>query len=250
MNRERGAALADDHVTIAIRDTMAQQRVDLVIFDCDGVLIDSEILSAQTLIGLLADLGITIDLDHVQKHFLGRSFPTVAALIREQFSTVLPQGFEQTYRSELLVRFEEGLLPTPGIEQVLTELAVPACVATSSSPERANKSMQISGLARYFDQKIYTASLVARGKPAPDLFLHVAKCEGVLPQNCLVIEDSQPGLEAARAAGMIVWHYRGASHLKSTQPVAFRARDAHVQFDSWNGFFDLMPALKRAQILR
>lgn len=125
---------------------MAQQRVDLVIFDCDGVLIDSEILSAQTLIGLLADQGITIDLDHVQKYFLGRSFPTVAALIREQFSTVLPQSFEQTYRSELLARFEEGLLPTPGIERVLSELAVSACVATSSSPERANKSLQISAL--------------------------------------------------------------------------------------------------------
>ncbi len=226
---------------------MQASNVDLVIFDCDGVLIDSEILSAQTLIDLLQELGIHIDLAHVQRCFLGRSFPTVAGLIREQFSVDLPQGFERDYRRILLKKFETELQPTPGIEAVLNNLGVRACVATSSSPERALRSLELAGLAGYFEGRVYTASMVARGKPAPDLFLHVASCEKVAPGRCLIIEDSLPGLSAAQAADMAVWRYVGASHLKNNAQALIAESGQTVLFECWSAFFPMMPSLRRVQ---
>ncbi|MEL6299486.1 MAG: HAD family hydrolase [Pseudomonadota bacterium] len=187
--------------------------IDLVIFDCDGVLIDSEIISAQVLIALLADHGIAIDMDFVRDRFLGRSFPSVAATLRETFAQPLPEDFERTYRTELLEAFARDLKPTDGLQAVLEQLDVRVCVATSSSPERAHRSLEIAGLLPRFAGHIYTASEVANGKPAPDLFLHAAAREGVPAERCLVIEDSLPGVAAAEAACMAVVRYAGGSHL-------------------------------------
>ncbi|TNC73304.1 HAD family hydrolase [Rubellimicrobium roseum] len=185
---------------------------DLVIFDCDGVLIDSEVISAQVLVEVAAEAGLHFDQAYVRDHFQGRSFPAVAQSIRESFGVTLPPDFEATYRERLLARFETDLRPTEGIDRVLDRLLVPACVATSSSPPRAARSLAITGLDRRLP-RVFTASQVARGKPAPDLFLLAAREMGVPPSRCLVIEDSRPGLEAAQAAGMEVALYAGGSHL-------------------------------------
>ena len=117
----------------------------LVIFDCDGVLIDSEIISARMLVEALAQLGVTIDLDYVAQHFLGRSYPTVMASIRRDFGLDLPPQFEDDYRSRLLAAFEAGLKIMPGVAEVVARLAVPLCVATSSSPARAQMSLTLVG---------------------------------------------------------------------------------------------------------
>lgn len=185
---------------------------DLVIFDCDGVLVDSELLSARVLIDTLAETGIAIDRTHFERHFLGRSFPTVAASIRRDFQS-LPADFEETYRARLAQVFEAELRPTAGLMEMLGRLDVPACVATSSSPPRVARSLRVTGLARFFEGRVFTASEVARGKPAPDLFLHAARRCGVPPGDCLVVEDSAPGLEAAEAAGMASLHFSGGAHL-------------------------------------
>lgn len=188
---------------------------DLIIFDCDGVLIDSELLSAEVLIELLAADGIAIDFDHVRRNFLGRSFPTVARHIREELRHELSPDFEALYRERLLARFETALRPMPGIAPALSLLAargVPACVATSSSPQRAARSLAIAGLAPALPH-VFTASQVARGKPAPDLFLLAARSMGAEPRRCLVFEDSLPGLEAADAAGMAAVRFTGGAHL-------------------------------------
>ena len=219
---------------------MPGSRSDLIIFDCDGVLIDSEIISAETLIALVEPLGVAIDLVYVRQHFLGRSFPTVAETIRREFDVVLPPGFEASYRCNLLRKFEIGLRPTPGIETVLESLAVPFCVATSSSPERVRRSLDVVGLAKYFLDNIYTASQVENGKPAPDLFLYVADRQGVDPARCLVIEDSLPGLEAARAAGMEVWHFTGGSHFSAMGGAPAKGVGADRNFDSWADFSHMM----------
>ena len=216
----------------------------LVIFDCDGVLIDSEIISATTLLGLLAPIGVEIDIAYVQEHFLGRSFPTVAAAIRKDFDVALPNDFERAYRRQLLCAFEDNLRVTEGLHAVLEGLTVSACVATSSSPERVARSLEIVGLHDHFADHVYTASEVAHGKPAPDLFLHVSAREAVLPRDCLVIEDSVPGLLAAQAANMSVLHYMGGSHLKHLQqePVA---KDMSIPtLDSWAELFDMVPSLR------
>ena len=220
----------------------------LVIFDCDGVLVDSEILSAKTLLELLEPQGVSIDFSHIQEHFLGRSFPTVSTSIREQFSVDLPDDFEQEYRRVLLERFETQLRPTKDIFDVLTCLGVASVVATSSSPERVERSLQITGLDQHFSDHVFTASEVEKGKPAPDLFLHVARQRGVDPATCLVIEDSGPGVEAAVAAGMDVLRFVGGSHFEGLRDTIKQEEKRAAVFDSWSKFFDMMPMLKRTDI--
>lgn len=216
---------------------------DLVIFDCDGVLIDSEVISARVLVEVAAEAGIAFDADYVAEHFLGRSFPTVARTIRDSFGRDLPPDFEEQYRTRLLARFESELRPTPGILPVLRRLAVPACVATSSSPPRAARSLQIAGLDRLLPQ-VFTASLVPRGKPAPDLFLHAARAMGAAPARCLVLEDSRPGIEAARAAGMAVALYAGGAHMRGRR---FADPPPHV-LESWPDFAAAFPGLLREEV--
>lgn len=215
--------------------------VDLIIFDCDGVIADSEVLSAEVLIDQLALLGIPVTFDEVRRDFVGRSFPTVAATIRARFDRPLPADFEATYRARLLDRFAQGLRPTPGIGAVLAGLDRPACVATSSSPARVARTLDLLGLAEVFGPHVFTASQVAHGKPAPDLFLFAADRMGTPAHRCLVIEDSQPGLQAARAAGMRVLHYTGGAHLRDAPWGADPMR-----FDDWRGFPALLARIEAA----
>jgi HAD superfamily hydrolase (TIGR01509 family) len=186
---------------------------DLIIFDCDGVLIDSEVISAEVLIALARPLGLTLTVPYIRDHFVGRSFPTVARTIRTAFGLALPEDFEARYRAELLARFAAEVKVTPGLIPMLDRLRVRACVATSSSPARVARSLAVVGLTARFGPDVFTASEVLRGKPAPDLFLHAADRMGVAPARCLVIEDSRPGVAAAQAAGMAVLLYTGGSHM-------------------------------------
>ncbi|MFL5258891.1 MAG: HAD family hydrolase [Hyphomicrobiales bacterium] len=215
----------------------------LVIFDCDGVLIDSEALSCEVLIEELAREGIPVDREYVFKECIGHSFPAVAQKIGASFGRVIPQGFEARYRETLLRRFDGALQPTPGVRHVLENLAAPYCIATSSGKERAECSLAGAGLA---DPKVplFTASMVAHGKPAPDLFLFAAAQMGVSPSSCLVLEDSLAGIAAARAAGMEVWRYRGGGHFD----LGFGRDDhdlAHGHLSRWADFFSAFPHLHR-----
>ena len=192
-------------------------RPDLIIFDCDGVLIDSEIISARMLVAALAERGVQIDLTYVSRHFLGRSYPVVMQTIRKDFGLDLPPEFEADYRERLLEGFRQGLTIMPGVRDVLERLALPWCVATSSSPRRAEMSLTLVGLWPLVEGRLFTASQVAHGKPAPDLFLHAAAADGRRARPAaLVIEDSLTGLQAARAAGMQVWRFTGGSHMSAS----------------------------------
>lgn len=215
-------------------------NVELVIFDCDGVIADSEVISARVLIEELAREGIAIDFDHVRRHFLGRSFPTVAGMIREERAQTLPADFEMRYRRRLLDRFATEMRPTEGVVAALGALRVASCVATSSSPERVARTLALLGLAERFGRNVFTASEVRHGKPAPDLFLHAARQMGAPPARTLVIEDSVPGLIAASAAGMTAWAYTGGEHLRGQVPDApFAVRS----FDNWADFPHLLERL-------
>ncbi|WP_371156031.1 HAD family hydrolase [Jannaschia sp. 2305UL9-9] len=210
--------------------------IDLVIFDCDGVLIDSEGLSGQVLAAALAEIGVYIDHDEFCTRMVGRSFPTVAAEIRETRGVKLPPTFEADYRAQLLARFEQELQVTDGIEAALDALDLPKCVATSSSPPRVRRSLELTGLAPRFPH-VFTASEVSRGKPAPDLFLHAAAVMATPPARCLVIEDSLPGIEAAKAAGMPVLRYTGGAHLRGRH---LKHGDDVTTFEDWCAFTALM----------
>ncbi len=227
-----------------------KRDIRLVIFDCDGVLVDSEIISARILIAQLAKVGVAVDFDYFQRHFLGRSWSKVAAEVRAQYGLTLGSDFEDGYREELLAAFGAELTTTEGVEAVLDQLGVASCVATSSTPRRVTRSLQLSGLAPYFDGRVYTASMVANGKPAPDLFFHAAADMGFAPDQCLVIEDSMPGLLAAINAGMEVWRFTGGSHIDSAEGVEEVQGSRITVFDKWARFFNIAPELRRSSAER
>ena len=220
------------------------RSVDLVIFDCDGVIADSEVISATLLVRQLLPYGIRIDADYVFRNFVGKSFPIVADIIGERFGVALPNTFVGDYRAALKEAFAASLQPTPGFLDVLGQLACPACVATSSSAPRVAHTLKALGLTDHFGADVFTASQVANGKPAPDLFLFAAHAMSSPPERCLVIEDSTAGIEAGLAAGMTVWRYVGASHIADVA----RARDetpaSVTVFDSWDRFYVLAPELR------
>ena len=221
------------------------QTMKLVILDCDGVLIDSEIISAQMLVDELTRFGVVIDLPYVARNFLGRSYPTVMQTIREDFGLDLSPDFEATYRERLLAAFADRLQIIPGVTDFLEAVAVPVAVATSSSPRRVEMSLRRVGLWDRLADVTYTASLVPNGKPAPDLFLHVARVMGVQPADCLVIEDSLPGLRAGLAAGMQVWRFVGGSHMQPEPPPEPFDLRPHQRFASFADVFKIAPDLRR-----
>ena len=221
-------------------DTLCSQVMvpSLIIFDCDGVLIDSEILSCDALIASLAEFGISADRDFVFRQCIGHSLPEVVAKISDLKGQSLPESFAETYRSTLFASFEKSLRPVVGAEAMLAALGIPYCVATSSSAERAERSLSAAGL-RGICAPVFSASMVARGKPAPDLFLLAAKSMGVSPRHCLVVEDSIPGILAAHAAGMTVWRFTGGSHFR----MGFGANEssmADAEFARWEEFITLI----------
>ena len=198
-----------------------QQRVapELVIFDCDGVLVDSEAIALDVVRQTLAGLGLPLGLDEVRERFLGRALPSIVADLRED-GIDFDAGHRAAMDDELRRRFEVGLRPVPGMAGLIDRLAVPSCVASSSHTARLRRSLAVAGLLTRFDGAVFSADEVERGKPHPDLFLHVAARMGAAPERCLVIEDSLPGLMAARAAGMAAIAFTGGSHMRASDGAA------------------------------
>lgn len=195
--------------------TKRQPRLELIIFDCDGVLVDSEMLSADVLMALLAEKGMPITHEIFRNDFLGRSFASASKRTEERFGRQLPSGLLEQYQERLLARMAGELQPMAGVHGALDALAVPYCLATSSNPSRLAHSLSVTGLAARFVGKTFTSSEVRNGKPAPDLCLLAAARMGARPESCLVIEDSEMGVRAALAAGMEVWHFAGGAHIKA-----------------------------------
>jgi len=185
---------------------------DLVIFDLDGVLIDSEVLSCGSLAETLSRNGVPISTQEVMDRFLGRSFTEVMAFYERCRGLPMGEAFQREHRSLLLQRFTLSLQAMPGAASLLGGLKLPFCLASSSDPERVRLSLGLVGLEAAFGERVFSASMVARGKPAPDLFLLAARSLGAAPERTLVIEDSPTGVAAGLAAGMTVWGFVGGSH--------------------------------------
>jgi HAD superfamily hydrolase (TIGR01509 family) len=188
---------------------------DLVIFDCDGVLIDSEMLSASVLMQQLSEFGIKLSFEEFRYDFLGRGFASASERLKARTGRELPPDFAAQYFKRLNDLFATDLRPMAGVQAVLDSLVVPCCVASSSIPPRLDFSIRVCGLDRFFGSHVYSAAMVANAKPAPDLFLHAAKQHHIEPSRCLVLEDSELGVRAAQSAGMTVWHFAGGAHVKA-----------------------------------
>jgi len=184
----------------------------LVIFDCDGVLVDSEVIALGALRAALARLGVDLSFERTRDLFLGVSQKTMRDVTRATLGLGLPEGFEASLARDTIAAFETDLVGVEGLREALGGLDAPVCVASSSPPARIRASLGIVGYADLFGERVFSASGVNRGKPAPDLFLLAAERLGALAQACLVIEDSPPGVEAARAAGMTVFGFTGGAH--------------------------------------
>ena len=189
-------------------------KPDLIIFDCDGVLVDSEVLSCHCLSEALAGYGINLDPDQALDLFLGRNITAVLEYY-EALGHSLPERFSTELRAGVRAAFLSALCPIEGVSSVLEGLQIPHCVASSSDFDRVSFSLSLTGLAPHFGKRLYTAQMVERGKPAPDLFLYAAERMHADPRRTLVIEDSVSGVRAAKAAGMTAWGFVGGSHYQS-----------------------------------
>lgn len=189
-------------------------KIDLIIFDCDGVLVDSEVLSCRCLSEVLAGYGIDLGVEQALDLFLGRSLTAVFAHY-EASGCVLPEQFSIELGAKVREAFLSALRPIEGAGSMLKDLQVPHCVASSSGLDRVSFSLALTGLAPAFDRQLFTSQMVQRGKPAPDLFLYAAERMRADPRRTLVIEDSVSGVSAGKAAGMTVWGFIGGSHYRS-----------------------------------
>ena len=174
----------------------------LVIFDCDGVLVDSERISHTVLNEMLAELGVTLSFEETVRQFIGASIPISMARVAELAGGQLPADFFAQFARRTKAAFEAGLLPMPGIEAVLDSMACPYCVASNGNHAKVNFTLTLTGLMPRFKGRIFTADDVLHPKPAPDLFLHAAKMMGAAPEKTTVVEDTPTGIMAAKGAGM------------------------------------------------
>ena len=188
---------------------MRQGLQNLVIFDCDGVLVDSEIISVSVDQKVLADLGWSISLEEITERFLGRSHAHFLEVVEDYLQRKLPDAWEDKYQHLYRDALNQDLQLVDGIVEALEAIELPTCVASNGSHSKMEFTLKRTELWSRFEGRIFSASDVARGKPAPDLFLHAASALGFQPSQCVVVEDSPAGVEAALASNMKVIAYAG-----------------------------------------
>jgi HAD superfamily hydrolase (TIGR01509 family) len=222
--------LSSDVETDPLNKTRQNPNIELVIFDCDGVLVDSEVISCRAHADVLTRHGYPIDAGQVFHRFLGRSTRQANLEIEAELGRPLPDAYHSDLQDELFRSFEADLQAVPHIHEALGAIALPVCVASSGSQQRMRVSLGRGGLYDRFAPNIFSAAQVTRGKPAPDLFLFAASEMKASPERCLVIEDSVAGVTGAIAAGMTVFGFCGGSHCGPGHDETLRAAGADLTF--------------------
>ena len=184
----------------------------MVIFDCNGVLVDSEPIATAVLAAAFERIGLRLPADIMAHEFPGRRPTDVFAAIERATGKKLPPDFQSTVAAETLRRLRAELRPVPHVARALSWVRGPKAVASASSLDRIRASLDVTGLLRFFEPRLFSASEVRNGKPAPDLFLHAATRSGGEPAKCIVVEDSPPGITAAVLARMMPIGFVGGSH--------------------------------------
>lgn len=208
---------------------------DLVIYDCDGTLIDTETLYGEVSLAACHALGLTSwTIDHYVDSIVGIPWSDGVKIIEAAHGRALPADFEQRIEDAVALRLESELRALPGVREALEAIGGRRCVASSTSLSPLRRNLAITGLIDLFDPHVFSASQVARGKPHPDVFLHAAAQMDVQAQACLVIEDSVPGVRAAIAAGMRVVGFTGVSHDKPRSAARLAEAGALVVIDDFS----------------
>jgi HAD superfamily hydrolase (TIGR01509 family) len=223
-----------------VKKTRQNKSLDLIIFDCDGVLVDSEIISCRAHADVLTRHGYSITADQVLKRFLGVSDREARQTIEREIGRKLPDDFEAQMKQTALKRYASELAAIPYIGEAIAAIDLPKCVASSGAPEKIRHGLTSAGLFDTLAPHIFSAVQVARGKPAPDLFLFAAEQMHAAPERCIVIEDSVPGVTGGHAAGMTVLGFHGGSHCTAGHAELLRAAGAAVTFDDMRQLPDLI----------
>ena len=185
----------------------------LVIFDCDGVLVNSEPIANHILAESLTAEGYACTFEESVIRFLGRDLPAIIQEVERKLGQQLSDGFFDRLRANTYAAFRKHLKPVTGIDAALDCILFPKCVASSGPPEKIRLSLDLTELRHHFGDALFSATQVPRGKPHPDLFFHAARHFGVRPEECVVVEDSVPGVIGAKAAGMAVLGYAGGDYV-------------------------------------
>ncbi len=201
----------------------------LVILDCDGVLVDTERLANQVFAELVTTAGLPTTYDESIERYMGRSMTTALALVEAALGSPIPRGFVEAYDERIYRAFDASGSPVDGVVgalDMIDALGMATCVASSGSHEKMGRTLGRTGLLARFEGRIFSATEVSRGKPFPDLFLYAAERMGFIPDECVVVEDSPAGVEAAVAAGMQALGYAGmieAGRLSAAGATTFTA---------------------------
>lgn len=178
-----------------------------ILFDCDGVLVDTEAISIQVLVEMSATLGLHLEKEYAMEVFTGLSLMACFQFIQNRVGVPLPRDFELRFRKRTFDLFEKELKAIDGIYEVIENLKIPFCVASSGPQNKIALNLKLTGLYDYFNGNIFSCFDIQRWKPDPAIFLHAAKTMGFAPKDCVVIEDSIPGVKAAIAGGFDVYAY-------------------------------------------
>jgi HAD superfamily hydrolase (TIGR01509 family) len=216
-------------------------NLELVIFDCDGVLVDSEIIVNRIFAETLTEAGFAITYEEVSQKFVGLSFASCLEIIEQSNGRPVPADWLEICREREIAALKQELQATVGIADVLKDLTLPKCVASNSSPLHIDLVLGLTGLLEHFDGKLYSCHHVDRPKPFPDVYLHAASQMGYAPESCVVIEDSVAGVKAGYAAGMRVLGYAPSDRHSSHQE-ALIAAGAKLVFDDMRQLLDLLKA--------
>lgn len=214
----------------------------LVIFDCDGVLVDSEPIAARVLAECVGELGLALTAEDCIARFTGISMASVMAALALDLGRPLPADFAARVRARDFAAFADQLKAIDGVEALLAAVAVPVCVASSGAPAKIRFSLGLTGLLARFEPHLFSAEMVARGKPAPDLFLFAAQAMGVPAAACVVVEDAVAGITAARAAGMRALGFTGGGHCRPGHGERLLAAGAHASCASMGALAVLLGA--------
>jgi HAD superfamily hydrolase (TIGR01509 family) len=186
---------------------VARVSAGLVIFDCDGVLVDSDRIALRIQAERISALGLPTTYEDCVRDFLGLGMPATLRILAERLGRPLPDGWEEELEAAVHDAFRRELRPVAGVEAALDKIDLPTCIASSGSQEKMRLTLGLTGLRERFAGRIFSATEVERGKPAPDLFLHAAAAMKVEPERCVVVEDSPFGVAGAVAAGMAALGY-------------------------------------------
>jgi HAD superfamily hydrolase (TIGR01509 family) len=217
----------------------------LVIFDCDGVLIDSETITCRVQAERLAAHGFAIATEDLIRRFTGMRDREMYAILEHEHGRALPDGYDAATKALIAEAYRRELRALPGVAAALDAIALPVCVASSSNPQKLRFGLELTGLYPHFAPHLFSAAQVGRGKPAPDLFLFAAAEMGAKPADCLVIEDSVAGVQAARAAGMTAFGFCGGAHCRDGHGDLLREEGAALAFERMEALPSLIGAWER-----